>query len=92
MKITRQQLRRIINEASLDEFWKKKEEPRQTKTIRSFPSAYGEVGASWTSSGLVLQFTLDGKPTDLEFQFKKDIIKFRDMLDDLLAGPLDTMD
>ena len=81
MKITRRQLKRIIQEATLTEFWKGKE--KSTK-----PAATG-VTFDWDLSGLTMTMYIDGKET-IGFGTQKEVRDLIMQLEELLAGPMRT--
>jgi len=50
----------------------------------------GDISASWTRSGLALELHVNGKPV-ISLANQGDAMSLRDMLNDLLEGPMRTM-
>ena len=80
MKITKRQLRRIIREATLTEFWGKKKPRRATAR---------EISFDWDPSGLSMVMSVDGEEVT-SFTTQKNVKDLITQLEGLLVGPMRT--
>ena len=80
MKLTNRQLRRIIREATLTEFWKKKK-PRR--------GSAREISFDWDPSGLSMVMSVDGEEVT-SFMTQKSVKDLIAQLEGLLVGPMRT--
>ena len=79
MKITRHQLRRLINEAGLDG-----SDPVVVKNI-----AGKTVDAAWSDDGLTMWLHVNDEAV-FSFSSQKEVRGLIDLLEELLAGPMRT--
>ena len=92
MKVSKRQLKKIVREKLLSEFWGKDKEAlvkKKAAVVAATDLGPQKITASWSDSGLTMKLEVNGRPV-IRLSSQSDARNLIELLEELLSGPMRT--